>query len=483
MITISENTVQITSPSLAAFVTAYQDYDNILQLTEEHIESFCRNMTNFLVSNDERPEPNDPSSLISYLQDFERRIFGAQDKQLQITSDQGDKVAERLTVQLAGLITSIEKAVTRSGDMTTLQGSIKSSIAECMSSFHTETIRHNCELKSTTDAIHRKVESIAALKHQGSKAKGESSEIAIYELLCSRLHPYAGYNIERVHGKERSCDIKICKNDEPTIRIEVKNYGEFNGLRVPEGEVEKFQRDLLTTNDHGIFISLNTGISGMGEHLDFQVLPNRKIAVYVSNNRYDVDVLTDLVFFIYRLDKVIKPHDKSESYELTRQTVDHIQSFLRNFTEKLSSAKAHIKQSLDLLNNITLDSIEGLILGTFEVGEEEGSTLETREKPFSCDICKQPCASRQTILNHRRDGCPRLKKADSSKVENEDTEHGNKVVQKVGTKPRKARETVQISSQVIQEFETTKKDTILSQYSTSSGSSTPAHSVSEGVVD
>ena len=435
MLSVSDKSVHITNPRILAFLTTYKDNEGLLELFEEQIESFCRAMTNFIAANDDC-DPSDPEGLIGYLQDFEKRLCDSEEQRHAEAVNHGEKVMEKVNLQLATLMAGVENAIaksTQNNDLAGLQANIKTSVAECMAAFHTETIKTSCEIKSTADAIHKKVDQISSARTHTSKAKGEASETVIFELLNNRLHPYEGYQIERVGGKERCCDIKVTKLNAPTVRFEIKNYGEFNGTRVPIAEVDKFRRDLMSTNDHGIFVSLHTGISGKG-NLDFEFLPNRKIAAYVSSNKYEIETLTDVMFIIYKLDEVIKVQEDTDNFELSRQTVEQIQGFLKNFIDKMASAKAHIKQSLELLNSITFESIEGLILGTFDAGEA-GSKIETRDKQHYCGICKEYFSSRQTPLNHREHGCPTIRREEKKIVRRETRKVSNTCQKKIDITP------------------------------------------------
>ena len=83
------------------------------------------------------------------------------------------------------------------------------------------------------------------------------------------------------------------------VRLEVKNFASS----VPTKDVDKFERDLLATNAHGILCSLGSKIVQHGD-VDMSQLPNGRLAFYLANVGEDVDVVVTFLHVIYKLDAV-----------------------------------------------------------------------------------------------------------------------------------------------------------------------------------
>jgi hypothetical protein len=96
--------------------------------------------------------------------------------------------------------------------------------------------------------------------------------------------------VSKVNGKSHSCDILVQRDDFPDISIESKAHGQNTGEKVRTREIEKFERDLLELDNHGIFVSIYSEIVGKGS-LEIKQLPNAKFAIYLSKNMFDVDTI------------------------------------------------------------------------------------------------------------------------------------------------------------------------------------------------
>ena len=95
-------------------------------------------------------------------------------------------------------------------------------------------------------------------------AKGKYGEDKLYSLLCERLTSREDYTVSMVCGQAHNCDMNVKRIGHPDIRIESKAIGENTNEKVRTCAVEKFRNDLLSTDSHGIFVSLYSGIVGKG---------------------------------------------------------------------------------------------------------------------------------------------------------------------------------------------------------------------------
>lgn len=218
--------------------------------------------------------------------------------------------------------------------------------------------------------------------------RGKVGERALFDLLSERLMGRDGYTLEMVCGTAHSCDIAIKREGYPTVRIESKAHGRDSGEKVRARDVDKFRRDLLELNEHGIMVSLHSGIVGIG-NLEIQQLENGKFAVYLSNNNYDTDMVVDMVHLLYKLDSVTNSSDSSVmlSSEILLRVRDRVQAL----SSKLDLAKRRMRETLTLLSEIELESLSALLLGS-----DAAPTLPT------CSRCGKTFKSRAGLTGHAR---------------------------------------------------------------------------------
>jgi hypothetical protein len=202
-----------------------------------------------------------------------------------------------------------------------------------------------------------------AARHS-QRVKGQQGESRLFELLSERLTSRDGYALEMVNGQAHSCDICVRRVGHPDVRIESKAHGEQTGEKVRNKEVERFRSDLLGLSAHGIFVSLHSGIVGKGE-LELEQLSNGKFAFYLSNNNYDVSVIHDVVALVHRLDEVLARHDGDDGslIRVRAETMKRCQLHLKDFSGRVASAKTHLREALNLLSELTFDTIERELLG------------------------------------------------------------------------------------------------------------------------
>lgn len=224
-------------------------------------------------------------------------------------------------------------------------------------------------------------------------SKGKEGEDKLIELLQERLLDRDGYTVEKVSNHSMSCDIIVKRNEYPSIRIESKAIGKENGDKVKSKEVEKFERDLQQMNNHGIFVSLYSGIVGKG-NIQIEQLANRKFAIYLGNNQFNMDSIIDMIQLLYKLDSFCCKGEDDSDTKLSSESMYKIQGYVKDYTNKLTQTKTHLKESIALLTEIQLDMIEKVILGQRET--------QNKEKGVHCDQCGMDFQSIQGLNSHRR---------------------------------------------------------------------------------
>lgn len=249
------------------------------------------------------------------------------------------------------------------------------------------------KLQHFTTDMNNRLDSIEKELHRratSNKHKGDVGEKQIYDLLGSRLYMKDGYTIEQVSGISHSCDILVKREGYPPIRIEVKAHTE----RVQSKEVEKFKRDLMELHNHGVFVSLHSDISGIQSH-ELEQLANGKFAVYLPNNEYDIDQVISMIHLLYKIDELISCDDSQNNIIVSRKVMSQVRDQIIEYNNQINRAKHHMKESLNILTELQLSSIERLILGNHDEIEKD---IQSR----TCDKCSKVFKKRSAMISHKK---------------------------------------------------------------------------------
>jgi hypothetical protein len=276
-----------------------------------------------------------------------------------------------------------------------------------VNNLHTEMRENNnsiLNIRAINEELKNKIDNLTnkTIKDNNSnKIKGSYGENEIYNLLSDKLMSRDGYIIEQVNGISHNCDILIkCKN-KPDIRIESKAHGQNNGEKVRQKEIEKFERDLIHTNNHGIFVSLYSNIVGKNS-IDLIQLSNGKFAIYLSNNNYNIDNIIDSMNIIYKIDSIIQNSLNNEKFIINIETMMKLKSIINENNTKINSVKLHLRDSINILNDLTLDMIDKLIINNeLKVENKEINNKEINKETLVCNWCNKKCKSNSGLKNHK----------------------------------------------------------------------------------
>ena len=248
--------------------------------------------------------------------------------------------------------------------------------------------------------------------------KGHEGEQRLFDMLCDRLPSREGYEVDRCSGVAQQCDIRIRRLDHPDVRIESKAIGRGTGEKCRQRDVEKFQRDLLNLNAHGIFVSLHSGICGKSDGLEVERLANNRLAVYLSHNEYNVDLVYDMLQVIYTWDRCHRGSgddaDAADdgSLRVSAEAMKRVSQYCKDFARKVSAAKSHMKESIAIMSELTLDTIEQLLLGSCGLPglpvQPPGLTTVAQQQhqhqhqhQHACS-CGKTCATAAGLVSHRK---------------------------------------------------------------------------------
>jgi len=248
-------------------------------------------------------------------------------------------------------------------------------------------------IKNSQDQMANKIETFTTTRTT-TRYKGEEGEKGLINILESKLHVRDGYTIQDVKSIAHSCDIVIKRDGYPDVRVESKAHGKETGENVRVAEVKKFESDLLALNNHGIFVSLYSGICGKGA-FEIELLPNNKFAVYLANNNYDGDTITEVLRLIYKLDRFTSGPD-SDNITISTDAMMRIKAYLTDFNRKIDDLKTSLKNSIRILNEITLDLVEKALTG--HISDEP----QTPAISYACAVCGQTCTSKAGLTLHKK---------------------------------------------------------------------------------
>ena len=252
-------------------------------------------------------------------------------------------------------------------------------------------------MKSVSDQVlsmTNKVDTFSALRNT-TRFKGEEGEKGLHEVLENNLSSRDGYTITDTKSIPHSCDMVVQRTGYPDIRIESKAHGRDSGENVRTQEVKRFESDLTHLNSHGIFVSLYSGICGKGA-IEFEMLPStKKFAFYLSRNEFDGNIITEIIRLIYKLDTFVTDKDEADMILITHESILKIKTHLNDFNKKIDDLKTNAKNSLRILNEITLSVIEKLFTSSIHVHEEEDL-----DKKFKCNKCNKICKTKAGLTLH-----------------------------------------------------------------------------------
>ena len=144
-----------------------------------------------------------------------------------------------------------------------------------------------------------------------------------------------------------------------------------------------------------ILRSLHSGIVGVSDSRCEQ--PTGKFAVYLSNNNFDIDVVVSMVLLLYRLDAMSRKNDENVGIWVSHETLTYVKEFMNDHMTKLQTVKSHLKESINILNNIQLDTIEKVLLH-----EKLACDKKETSSQHSCVWCGKEFYSGSALGGHKR---------------------------------------------------------------------------------
>jgi hypothetical protein len=225
-------------------------------------------------------------------------------------------------------------------------------------------------------------------------AKGKAGEQRLCDELAHKLTVRDGYEVDIVSGMAHQCDIAVKRLGFPEIRIESKAHGDSTGEKVRAKEVARFQSDILALNLHGIFVSLHSNIVGKGA-VEVEQLTNGKFVIYLSNNNYDIDQVVDMLRLLYKLDTYSTDAER-DGVKFSNDTLKRVQLMITSLNDKIKATKSHLKESITLLNDVSLDMLENILISRDDDRTKEVIPAESHQ----CPHCPRAFPSKKGLATH-----------------------------------------------------------------------------------
>lgn len=190
-------------------------------------------------------------------------------------------------------------------------------------------------------------------------------------------------------GGGRSADFEIIQFGRDPVIIDVKRHER----KVDKNHLNKFIRDMISSQKHGALVSMATGISKK-HHLEFEVIENKWIAVFVCNAELDMRVLETALNIIEWVSAGLKRFTSDDVVRIAPHTMHEICHQLRQHVDRVKAIQEHILQSEKLCKDLlTLDSIQLQLMHAQPASAQLTPHAQPQQKTqpkgklIHCDVC------------------------------------------------------------------------------------------------
>jgi predicted nucleic acid-binding Zn-ribbon protein len=191
------------------------------------------------------------------------------------------------------------------------------------------------------------------LVQQNASRRGRDGEERFEALAKERKGWTLVYSGDKGHSADYQCTLYNVQ-----IRFEVKDYTHV----VPAKEVEKLRRDLREhpETDVGVFLSLNTGISGVSS-IQLEWTPTNQLILFLPFFlQQDIDMLfhfLDLMFQLVKPYRSILASTEANEDALLKERIDrtlvYAQNGLARITQTVSQFQIDVRSLQDRLDDMT----------------------------------------------------------------------------------------------------------------------------------
>ena len=210
-----------------------------------------------------------------------------------------------------------------------------------------------------------------------SARKGQIGEIIVYNWLRTNYPNVEVTEKEKPHGADIHM---VLPNLSKKIIIEVKHYSKT----VDQTEIDKFLRDVSTTNSHGIMISLQNKIRGKQDgEVDFQ---NGAVISYISNGQSQMHLIRSAIDNIIKCANVLS----DETHKLSKHTLTEIEKQFKLAKDNQKEMIKHLNDALKLAKHDSFDKLHQLIFNKLQ------------EDKKMCLKCNTPYKNKHTVCRKKK---------------------------------------------------------------------------------
>jgi len=261
-----------------------------------------------------------------------------------------------------------------------------------------ETMARNMgSLTDTHGKLHDMAESLEKYldRLRAPAKKGRDTE-ELFLIMLQRDLPMHEITAVPSRNQKGRMDITISRDGYPSILVDSKDYTSTVG----KSEVEKFERDILLSENHGIMISPHSGIVNRRH---FQItMVGGCLGVYLCNTGMDTTDLVNAVNIIYDIHSTMSV-EKEKGVLLSTANLDKINGIIAENMATLASVKSHLSLAESQCAKITFTSIRQLLgIGSSTSTLPLPSVPSSSEGGVTCDGCSRSFASGKSLSNHRR---------------------------------------------------------------------------------
>ena len=255
---------------------------------------------------------------------------------------------------------------------------------------------------------------------QNSKIAGNKEEKE-YEKIINCLD---GFEVERVGTSPESMDLRLKSDDEakPIVLLEIKRHISSN---VSTKDVDKFRRDMISQESHGIMVATHKGIA-LKKDWQVDIDDNGKIALFLTRVNYDERKIISGLQLIYHMDSFLKENKNNKT--ISNSNIRLISNIMEQRAFQLEGLKRRAKDMKTLcelqmkeLDTFLFDNVLNILRSTMlEVGEDDQPESSTKVPVGTLrKVCKEcgyvVSGKSRPVLNsgmsqHKNDRCPKIGK-------------------------------------------------------------------------
>ena len=218
-------------------------------------------------------------------------------------------------------------------------------------------LKSELELQRTENrSLKEKVESKITIQ-QNSTKKGKEGEEHFEQIVKQKMGWTLVYQGDKGHAADYQMNLYNIN-----IRFEVKNYTDV----VKSKEVEKLRTDMREhpETDIGVFVSLNTGITGFGG-ISIEWTPTNQLILYIPHFlQEDVDLILHFLDVIFQTVKpyrcILADNVEKDEFPVYKERIDRALVYAQNGITRITAGMAQFVKDVKALQ----DKVEDMISHT-----------------------------------------------------------------------------------------------------------------------